>query len=184
MNCTKKMITVLLVVSLITCLTFPAFAAPVHKPNLTTKITLESINDLRKNAGLEPLKRDKDLMEAAKIRALESAEKYSTKHMRPNGQAFFSVSTKAWAENTGYGHKTQKESFDSLAKSKGHRANMLDKRMTIVGYACAQGDDGTLYWVQIFGTGKSNYTWAMKDWDVKTFTLDPFNDPKTPMDKK
>lgn len=182
MSFSKKVLSALIAVIMIALVPLQAAAAPVLRPKKVSDTMLDMINNLRKNAGLEALTADKDLMEAAEIRALESAKKYSTEHKRPNGQKFFSVSTKVWAENTSYGRESEEEVVNAFAKSAGHKANMLDKRFKIVGYACAEDDDGVLYWVQLFGTATSNYSWAMKDWGVNSFTLDPFNNPKTPLD--
>lgn len=182
MSCPKKILSVTLAFILAISLSLPAFAAPSLQNGMIRDM-LGRLNKARKSAGLAALALDDDLQAAAQIRALEIAQKYTSDHSRPNGQKAFSASTKIWGENIARGYKDEYEVMVGWLDSKGHRANILDKRFTIVGLACSEGDDGRLYWVQSFGTSKSNMFWAMRDFGVKSFTLDPFNDPKTPLDK-
>jgi hypothetical protein len=178
----RKTVSILLAVVLLLSLTLSAFAEPTLQKNKVANM-LDLTNAIRMANDMPELELDSDLMQAAQLRALENAKFYSKDHMRPNGQKFFSVSTKVWCENISYGRKNETEAVNGWENSAPHLKNILDERCTIAGFGCAEGEDGVLYWVQLFGTGTSNYKWAMKDFDVKSFTYDPFNDPATPLDK-
>jgi uncharacterized protein YkwD len=59
---------------------------------------------------------------------------------------------KKWAENVAYGQKTPKEVVDGWMNSSGHRANILDCRLTEIGVGHVVNRQGVPYWTQDFGT--------------------------------
>lgn len=57
-----------------------------------------------------------------------------------------------WAENIACGHISPEQVVRGWMNSPGHRANILDARLTHIGVAIASSDSGRLYWVQNFAT--------------------------------
>jgi len=115
---------------------------------------LELVNEERAKHSLQPLKMDKDLEKAAKIRNDEIMTVFS--HTRPNGSKFFTVSHKAKSENLAAGQKTPKEVVSAWMESPGHRKNILNPDSTIIGISYKKTNTGYKnYWVQLFGAGKS-----------------------------
>lgn len=111
---------------------------------------LELVNEKREAAGKKTLKMDKDLLEAAMLRAAEISVSFN--HIRPNGQECFSVCDKMCAENIACGYTSPDAVMEGWTKSSGHMNNMLNGNYDIVGIGCFI-KDGTRYWVQCFGTG-------------------------------
>ncbi len=110
---------------------------------------LELINEERVAAGKKKLTMDKDLLEAAMLRAAEITVEFD--HIRPNGKKCFTVCEKAYAENIAYGQKTPTEAVNDWMESKqGHRESIMNGDYTIVGIGCFK-KDGVRYWVQCFG---------------------------------
>lgn len=149
-------------------LAVPGFAAE-DSPTATAKKVLSYINADRKEQGLEALKWNDELAEAAQQRAKEIAEnysKYGTTHTRPDGSKYYSVSKYVWGENAAYGQDSAREAASSWIGSKGHHANILDDRFTITGVGYYEAN-GETYWIQLFGTGQSNEVWTKIDWAKK-----------------
>lgn len=101
-------------------------------------------NQERVKNGLEPLEVDEDLMELAKVRAVEIKEQYS--HTRPDGT---SVVDLGCGENCGRRYSVE-EQIKGWMNSEGHRTNILLDRYHHIGAACYQAENGNLYWVQVF----------------------------------
>lgn len=106
---------------------------------------------------LQPLIRDVELEETAKIRAKECSVKYS--HTRPDGSDCFSAyPDKFWtcgenlapAVSAEMATEAWKEDFLDFV-DQGHRRNMLSNDFTHVGIAGYRAADGTIYWTQAFG---------------------------------
>ncbi len=112
---------------------------------------------------LSALKRDKELEEAARIRAKDLIKKFS--HFRPNGDDCFSVyPDDLWGagENIAYGFTTAEKVTNAWKESnqkyagQGHRRNMLNPSFNAVGIACYKYK-GRKYWVQCFGYRLNSY---------------------------
>lgn len=56
-----------------------------------------------------------------------------------------------WAENIAYGQATPEEVVDAWMDSSGHRANILDCRLTEIGVGHVVDEQGVPYWTQDFG---------------------------------
>lgn len=98
----------------------------------------------RENHGLDPLPVNDDLMELARVRAMEIREKYS--HTRPDGT---SVVDLRCGENCGQNSSAKKQ-VEAWMNSEGHRTNILLDRYHHIGVGCYQAPNGNLYWVQVF----------------------------------
>ena len=106
---------------------------------------------------LQPLERNSDLEQTAKIRAKELAQLFS--HTRPDGTDCFTAfpdNLLACGENIAMGQTScyqvtedWKETND-LYSGQGHRRNMLSSNFNAVGIA-GYKLNGVIYWVQDFG---------------------------------
>ncbi len=113
---------------------------------------LDLVNQERAAQGLSSLTMDADLLDAAMQRAAELTVNFS--HTRPSGLSCFTVSSKASAENIAAGQSSASAVMNSWMNSSGHKANILGSSYKSIGIGCfTQG--GTLYWVQLFGTGSA-----------------------------
>lgn len=106
---------------------------------------------------LQPLERDIDLEETAKIRAKELAQSFS--HVRPDGSDCFTAfpdDLLAMGENITAGQTSCREVADNWKETnnpysgQGHRRNMLSTDFNCVGIA-GYKLNGVVYWVQDFG---------------------------------
>lgn len=109
---------------------------------------LDIVNKKRKANGQDKLVMDKELLEAAMMRAAEITVLFS--HDRPNGQSWSSVSDKVYGENIAYGYGTAKHVMTGWMNSPGHKANILNGDYQSVGIGVFY-KDGIRYWVQCFG---------------------------------
>ena len=121
------------------------------------------VNQERRNAGLNELKMDADLMEAAMQRAAELV--FSFSHTRPSGQSCFTVSDKAFGENIAAGYWNADLVMNGWMNSEGHRANILREYYTSIGVGCFWYD-GVGYWVQLFGMNDTENAVQPSDRDV------------------
>lgn len=121
------------------------------------------VNQERRNAGLNELKMDADLMEAAMQRAAELV--FSFSHTRPSGQICFTVSDKAFGENIAAGYWNADLVMNGWMNSEGHRANILREYYTSIGVGCFWYD-GVGYWVQLFGMNDTENAVQPSDRDV------------------
>ncbi|MBO5088388.1 MAG: CAP domain-containing protein [Lachnospiraceae bacterium] len=110
---------------------------------------LKLINEERADAGKQKLTMDKDLLEAAMLRAAEITVSFD--HVRPNGTKCFTVCDKVYAENIAYGYETSADVVEGWMSSKqGHRESIMNGDYETVGIGCFK-QNGVRYWVQCFG---------------------------------
>lgn len=112
---------------------------------------LTQVNAERKKYGLPALTMDKNLLEAAMQRAMETTLYWS--HTRPSGMDCFTVSSAMSGENIAAGQATAKSVMSSWMNSPGHRSNILGSSYASIGVGCVQVN-GVTYWVQCFGEAK------------------------------
>lgn len=110
---------------------------------------------------LDKLTLDKNLCEAAEIRAKEIVKSFS--HTRPNGKSCFtvlddlSIKCSAKGENIAAGYKSGEKTFlqwkedDEEYSGQGHRRNMLGTNYKRIGLAYTYAPNSTYkyYWVMI-----------------------------------
>ena len=125
---------------------------------------LKIVNQERKKAGRSELKMDKDLLNAAMIRADELSILWS--HDRPTGLDCFSASPKMSGENIALGSINAKGVMNQWMNSPGHKGNILSARFKSIGIGCVV-IDGTTYWVQCFGTDSATTASASSYKDQK-----------------
>ena len=114
---------------------------------------LKLVNKERKKEGLSALTMDKDLLEAAMLRAMET--NVLVGHTRPNGLDCRSVCDKVMGENLAGGMNSAKAAMTTWMGSNGHRSNILNKSYKSIGVGCFY-QDGNCYWIQLFGTEKAD----------------------------
>ena len=113
---------------------------------------LTLVNAARKKVGKAALKMDKDMMEAAMLRAAECSVYYA--HTRPNGEECFSAfpSFNSAGENVAAGFPDAESAMEGWMASPGHKANILDEEdygYRSIGIGVFKIDD-TYYWSQLF----------------------------------
>lgn len=114
----------------------------------------ELVNEERAKAGLQPLTLQKDIREAAQVRAIETVTSFS--HTRPDGRHFTTalkeagVSYRGAGENIAWGQKTPEQVMEGWMNSAGHRANILNETYTSIGIGYHQNSAGVNYWSQLF----------------------------------
>lgn len=108
----------------------------------------ELVNQHRANNGLSALTLDSTLSSAAAVRAQETTISFS--HTRPNGSAWYTVTTYVNGENLVMGTGMDADSaVSSWMASPAHRDCMLDGSFKKTGIAyCQSGSE--IYWVQLF----------------------------------
>ncbi len=111
---------------------------------------LDIVNQERAAQGLSALTMDKDLLDAAMLRAAETTILFD--HTRPNGTSCFTACDKMYAENIAMGYGTPESVMNGWMNSAGHKGNILGSRYVSIGIGCFV-KNGTRYWVQCFGTG-------------------------------
>ena len=106
-------------------------------------------NEERKDAGLEPLTVDDELMDFAQIRAEEISELYS--HNRPSGAPDGPYAEYQYGENIAKGYTTPQAAVDGWMGSDAHRAEIMnDTYNDSFGVGVYRAPNGTYYWVQVF----------------------------------
>lgn len=109
---------------------------------------LEQLNAYRVENGLNPLKMDEELLEAAMNRAAEVVVNWD--HTRPNGTICTTICNRMDGENLGEGQKTVQQVMDGWKNSPGHDANLKYKDWNSVGIGVFYYN-GVYYWSQAFG---------------------------------
>ena len=115
---------------------------------------VELVNEERAKAGLNPLTLQKNITEAAQVRAIETVTSFS--HTRPDGRHFTTalkesgVSYRGAGENIAWGQKTPEQVMNGWMNSAGHRANILNEKYTSIGVGYYQNGSGVNYWTQLF----------------------------------
>ena len=112
---------------------------------------LKLTNEARLSAGSNELEADESLMELAAIRAQELSELYS--HTRPDGTRVVAGGRLANGENIQKGATNAEQAINAWWNSEGHRRTMLNEQYEKFGVGCYQGEDGAIYWVQLFKLG-------------------------------
>lgn len=108
---------------------------------------LDLVNAERRKAGVPELKANDRMMQVAMERAAQVS--CFCKHQIPDGSVPTEFSMFIDSENIG-GSDTAEEANDSLAHSKGHYANMINKDWKYAGFGCVVTPLQGRVWVQIY----------------------------------
>lgn len=96
---------------------------------ISTVEVYDLVNEYRAENGLGALVVDESLSGGATIRARESSEVWS--HTRPDGSDWWTVDTRLYGENLGYGYDTASELVNAWIASPSHNANLLGNFGTV-----------------------------------------------------
>ena len=108
------------------------------------------INDMREDAGLEPLDWDLNLEQTADVRSEEAADVFS--HTRPNGKAWNTVNSKIQGgENLAFGFYDAQSVVDAWEDSPTHYDNIMYPEFTKGAISIYEDDDEVCYWANEFG---------------------------------
>ncbi len=120
---------------------------------------IDLVNAERRKAGVPELEAKDELMDAAMMRAAETALYWS--HTRPDGSSYRSASIFSDGENIYTGSELAQEANESLVSSPGHYATMIREKYAYAGYGYVEIYEGSMcvgsYWVQIFSTANKYY---------------------------
>ena len=108
---------------------------------------LAYINSARTQAGLGALSLDEELTGVALTRASESSVNFS--HVRPNGTAWYTVSSLTNGENLAHARNDNQKKPENVMLafllSPTHKANVMRSSFTVVGIAYYVGANGDTY---------------------------------------
>lgn len=117
---------------------------------------LSSVNALRAQNGLAPLRYSSTLDKASDRQAKAMAARNKMSHsLEGKLSARVSQYGYSWgsiAENIGYGYRDTQAAMQGWINSPGHKVNILNPRVTEMGFAMATGPNNIPYWAMIFGT--------------------------------
>lgn len=119
---------------------------------------LELVNEIRAEAGVDPLVLDVNLTKAATMRAIELDYSDTFAHERPDGRHWNTVFAACGldytsaGENIAAGQKTPEQVVEAWKNSEGHYRNMVNAKYTKLGVGYSNSNVGTykVYWSQLF----------------------------------
>lgn len=134
----------------------------VAKENISSTQIFKLINKERARANVSPLTLNNKLIQAAKNKAKDLAEKKYFDHNSPEGKQFSS-----WIKETDYKYsfigenlainfQTEEAVINAWMKSSSHKENILEENFTETGIAIATNNEGKIIIVQIFGRPESD----------------------------
>ena len=128
-------------------LTVSMILTPIRAKASSEEDVLELMNSVRESEGLEAFVMDEDLSDVAYTRAVECSEKFS--HTRPNGKAWYTVSTLTKGENLAHARNYNQQKPENVVYawtiSQGHYANLVRGNFSSVGIAYYVADNGETY---------------------------------------
>ena len=115
-------------------------------------------NAERARQRLAPLASSVRLMRAAQIHAEQMVRAGRLDHELPRAKyprtedrlKAVKYAWRVWAENVAYGPNNPDDVMRIWMKSQGHRANIMNARVTEIGVGHARDKTGRIYWVQLF----------------------------------
>ena len=118
-------------------------------------------NAERAKAKCQPLTMDDRLRTAAQVHSADMASYAYLSHTGHDGSdpvrrmkdaGYVIDSTVGWAENVARGYPTVEKVMEAFMSSAGHRSNIVNCSMKIIGVGVARSIAGELYWTQDFAT--------------------------------
>ncbi|MCW2578792.1 MAG: hypothetical protein JWR82_393 [Blastococcus sp.] len=132
----------------------PAAAAAAPAPDGGVAQVLALVNTQREAAGCGPLAIDAGLVGVAQAHSEDMRDREFFDHVNLEGLDPFDRADRAGvpalAENIARGQVDAADAMTSWMDSPGHRANIVDCRLTRLGVGVAQGGGGP-WWTQLFG---------------------------------
>ena len=118
---------------------------------------LTLVNEIRAEAGVQPLTLDTTLCQAATMRSLEMNYSQQFSHTRPSGETCFSVfgtygvGYRTAGENIAAGQRTPESVVNAWKNSEGHYKNMINANFNKLGVGMSNMQMGYgIYWTQLF----------------------------------
>ena len=137
---------------------------------------LNIVNQERKAIGLNELKMDAELQEAAMTRAAEIGLIFDKKHTRPNGTEWYTICSKSNGENIALGMTNANQVMSEWMNStEGHREAILYKDFNSIGVGCFKNGD-VYYWVQIFSISNATMETTKTGTQIMTYYVSVLND--------
>ncbi|MCQ0989085.1 CAP domain-containing protein [Jiella marina] len=119
------------------------------------QLALSSINAFRAQNGLQALRFNTLLDKAAERQARAMAARGDLSHSvdgdLPSRVKAYGYQVNAAAENIGWNYRSTPAVITGWKNSSGHRKNLLNPRVTEIGFAAAMGANGEPYWALILG---------------------------------
>lgn len=121
----------------------------------TEKGVLRFINEERSRRGLEKLRLDKSLTDAARYKSQDMINTGVFSHSGSYGELEdllnkFNVNYSCAGENIAFGYESAADVVNGWMNSEGHRANILDRDFTKLGVGAVKDSNGTIYWTTEF----------------------------------
>lgn len=119
-------------------------------------VVLDLVNEMRREAGAEPLALSEKLTEQACVRAEEIARSGIFDHIRPDGTSFSTIFREngfmygTVGENIAWGYTTAESVCAAWKESRGHYENIIRPEYKSIGIGIAIDSDGRPVWVQHF----------------------------------
>lgn len=142
------------------CLVVAGCAAPPSAPVDWRTAMLQQVNSNRVRSGARALTMCAPLTETSQRQSVDMSATRSLSHVGADGSSISQRVADAglgeWTalgENVASGFATVDAVVRGLLKSPVHRANLLNRSYTSVGFGAASDDSGVLYWTQDFSRG-------------------------------
>lgn len=118
---------------------------------------IAAVNAERAKLGVNALKAQLQLFDAARAHAANMAKQQKLAHDLDGQSAFDRITATGYkygyaAENIGWNYPTPQAAIAGWMTSDAHRANMLNKDYVEIGVAVAKSPQGERYWVQVFAS--------------------------------
>lgn len=134
---------------------------PVKQTDQFDRDVLKLVNEERTQRGLKPLNMGEKLDQSADDYSQAMIDENRFSHTGSNGSSPGDrlrtagyTDWNTWAENIAAGQQTPKEVVNSWMNSAGHRANILNDRLTHMGLGYAEGNANYgNRWTQVFAAG-------------------------------
>ena len=135
---------------------------------------LQLVNKERQALGLNTLKMDSELQEAAMIRAAEIGLNFD--HVRPDDSDWYTIlPSKAYGENIAYNMAGSAEVMNLWMNSDGHKKNIINESFKSIGIGCFK-NGSVYYWVQLFGIKDPTLELSKTGTQAHSYTIAIVND--------
>lgn len=136
------------------CAGAPRPSGPSQEIALDRTKALGSVNAFRAEHGMPALRMETHLMTAAAAQSAAMARRGKMDHevagLLPDRVRAAGYDWTTTAENIATSFRDYDSAMAGWVASPGHRKNLLNPRVTEIGFAAARSADGKPYWTQIF----------------------------------
>lgn len=131
---------------------------PTETADIFDRQILDLVNQERAKVGADPLSINEQLDRAADLHSQDQASMNNMSHTGSNGSDMMNriqgenYQYSMAAENVAVGYEDPVAAMAGWMGSEDHRDNILNPDLQEIGMGFANGDDGSFYWTQDFGT--------------------------------